>query len=83
MHGDPKIESFLSYFGGVRARTLRVVEALPADELEWRHSDGVFSPGDLAGHIAATERYTFAENVLVCLPGLKTGRERDHRREAV
>jgi len=60
----PNIESFLSYFHSVRARTMRVVEALPADRLEWRHADGVFSPSDLARHIAGTERYTFAENVL-------------------
>jgi uncharacterized damage-inducible protein DinB len=60
------IESFLSYFDSVRQRTMRVVQALPADKLEWRHADGVFSPADLARHIAATERYTFAENVLGC-----------------
>jgi uncharacterized damage-inducible protein DinB len=58
------IESFLSYFESVRGRTFRVLSAIPADKLEWRHSDGVFSPGDLARHIAAVERYTFAENVL-------------------
>jgi len=76
------IESFLSYFHGVRARTMRVVEAVPAEKLEWRHSDGVFSPGDLARHIAATERYTFAENVLArpsryqgCGPDLADGRD--------
>ncbi|HXM44586.1 MAG TPA: DinB family protein [Bryobacteraceae bacterium] len=75
------IESFLSYFGGVRARTMRVVEAVPADKIEWRHS-GVFSPGDLARHIAATECYTFAENVLGrpslyqgCGPELADGRD--------
>jgi uncharacterized damage-inducible protein DinB len=58
------IESFLSYRRSVRGRTMRAVEAVPADKLEWRHADGAFSAGDLARHIAATERYTFAENVL-------------------
>ncbi|MGD1093659.1 MAG: DinB family protein [Bryobacteraceae bacterium] len=58
------IDSFLAYFDSVRGRTLRVLSAIPGDKLEWRHSDGVFSPGDLARHIAAVERYTFAENVL-------------------
>lgn len=58
------IESFLHYFETIRQRTLRVVEAVPEEKLEWRHSAEVFSPGDLARHIAATERYTFAENVL-------------------
>lgn len=57
------IDSFLDYFETIRGRTLRVVGAVPPEKLEWRHSAGVFSPGDLARHIAATERYTFAENV--------------------
>jgi uncharacterized damage-inducible protein DinB len=76
------IESFLSYFHSVRQRTMRVVAALPAEKLEWRHSEGVFSSGDLARHIAATERYTFAENVLGrpsrywgCGPELADGRD--------
>jgi uncharacterized damage-inducible protein DinB len=58
------IESFLQYFETIRERTLRVVQAVPEDKLEWRHTVGVFSPGDLARHIAATARYTFAENAL-------------------
>lgn len=58
------IDSFLQYFETIRERTLRVVQAVPEDKLEWRHTPGVFSPGDLARHIAATERYTFAENAL-------------------
>lgn len=58
------IESFLSYLESIRARTMRVVQAIPPDKLEWRHTESVFSPGDLARHIATTERYTFAENIL-------------------
>ena len=58
------VQSFLPYFETIRERTLRVVRAVPQEKLEWRHTAGVFSPGDLARHIAATERYTFAENVL-------------------
>jgi uncharacterized damage-inducible protein DinB len=58
------VESFLAYFESIRERTLRVLRAVPADKLEWKHSPGVFSAGDLARHIAAVERYTFAENVV-------------------
>ena len=58
------IESFLNYFENIRFRTMRVVRAIPADRVEWRHTQGVFSPGDRARHIAATERLTFAENIL-------------------
>ncbi len=57
------IDSFLSYFDSIRKRTMRVLQATPPEKLEWRHTEGVFSMGDLARHIAATERYTFAENV--------------------
>lgn len=58
------MESFLPYFETIRERTLRVVRAVPPEKLEWRHTDNVFSCGDLARHIAAVERHTFAENVL-------------------
>jgi uncharacterized damage-inducible protein DinB len=58
------VESFLPYFESIRERTLRVLRAVPADKLEWKHSPRVFSAGDLGRHIAAVERYTFAENVV-------------------
>jgi uncharacterized damage-inducible protein DinB len=58
------VESFLRYFETIRERTLRVVRAVPEEKFEWRHAPGVFSPGDLSRHIAATERCTFAENIL-------------------
>jgi uncharacterized damage-inducible protein DinB len=54
-------EDFLSYFEQVRARTMGVVRAIPADKLEWTCRQGDFTLGDLARHIAATERYIFAE----------------------
>ena len=59
-----EIEPFLQYFETIRERTMRVLRAMPEDRLEWRHSPDVFSCGDLARHIAATERYTFAEGAL-------------------
>jgi uncharacterized damage-inducible protein DinB len=76
------IESFLAYFETIRERTLRVLRAVPPEKLEWRHADDVFSCGDLARHIAAVERYTFAENALGrpsryggCGPELADGQE--------
>jgi uncharacterized damage-inducible protein DinB len=57
------IAQFLPYFDGIRMRTLRVAECIPRDRLEWTHRDGAFTFGDLLRHIAATERYMFAENV--------------------
>lgn len=54
--------SFLAYYEGIRERTRRVVERIPDERLEWRHAAGRFSFGDLLRHLAALERYMFAEN---------------------
>jgi uncharacterized damage-inducible protein DinB len=50
-------EDFLRYFEQVRERTMRVVRAIPEDKVEWTCRSGAFTFGDLARHIAATERY--------------------------
>jgi uncharacterized damage-inducible protein DinB len=50
------------YFDTIRARTRRVAVLVPPDHLEWRPRDGAFSFGDLIRHLAAIERYMFAEN---------------------
>jgi len=54
----------LEYFGKVHQRTLRVARTIPPDQLEFQPRPGAFSPGDLVRHIAVTNRYTFAENIL-------------------
>jgi uncharacterized damage-inducible protein DinB len=54
--------TFLRYFANVRGRTERVFACIPPAQLEWRPRPGSFSFGDLVRHIAATERYMFAEN---------------------
>ena len=56
-------ESFVTYFESIRARTLRVAAAIPRERLEWAPSAGAFTFGDLLRHLAAMERYMFAENV--------------------
>ncbi len=55
------MESFLDYFSKIRERTMRVVACIPPDKVEWRAAEGKFTLGDLARHIAATERNVFAE----------------------
>jgi len=57
-----EVGGFVRYFEGVRARTVRVVECVPGEHLEWRPSESRFSCGDLIRHIAGTERFMFAEN---------------------
>lgn len=56
------IEPFLAYFERLRGRTLAVARRVTPEVLEWRRAPGAFSCGDLLRHIAATERYMFAEN---------------------
>lgn len=55
------IHSFLDYFGKIHERTMRLVACIPPDKIEWRAAEGKFTLGDLARHIAATERNVFAE----------------------
>jgi uncharacterized damage-inducible protein DinB len=55
------IAPFLDYFDKIRERTMRVITCIPHEKIEWRAAEGKFTLGDLARHIAATERYVFAE----------------------
>ena len=58
------IESFLAYYESVRGRTLRVIECIPREQIDWAYRDEKFSFGDLIRHLAATERYMFTENAV-------------------
>lgn len=60
----PRIEPFLEYFERVRERTRRVIACIPPERLEWSYKPGAFSFGDLIRHLAAIERFMFAENAL-------------------
>lgn len=53
---------FVEYWEGVRARTLRVAACIPPERLEWAPREGAFTFGDLLRHLAAIERWMFAEN---------------------
>lgn len=57
------IEPFLDYFARIHERTRRVVACIPPEQLEWRPREGAFSLGDTVRHLAAIERWMFAENV--------------------
>ena len=46
----------------MRGRTSRVVRAIPEEYIEWTYREGKFTLGDLVRHLAALERYMFAEN---------------------
>jgi uncharacterized damage-inducible protein DinB len=54
-------DEFFHYLEQVRERTMRLVRSIPPDKVEWTCREGEFTLGDLARHIALTERYVFAE----------------------
>lgn len=53
---------FVEYWIGFRKRTRRAAEVIPVDRLEWRPAEGKWSMGDIVRHLAAIERFMFAEN---------------------
>ncbi|MBF9141016.1 DinB family protein [Hymenobacter properus] len=55
------IASFLDYHGKIRQRTDRLVALLPPDQLDWRCRPGSLTLGDTVRHLAAIERYLYAE----------------------
>jgi uncharacterized damage-inducible protein DinB len=55
------VSEFLNYFEKVHQRTMNVVRAIPPDKIDWRFRPDKFSLGDLVRHIAASNRYIFAE----------------------
>src|SRR5581483_1813785 len=66
------IPSFLQYYENIRQRTMNVVRSIPPEKFDWSYSPGKFTCADLVRHIAAIERYMFAECVQFrtsCYPG--------------
>ena|SRR5215469_6396713 len=57
------LNTFLDYFDKVHQRTVRVARCIPPDKLEWSFRPEKFTVGDVTRHIAATNRYIFAEGV--------------------
>src|SRR5512133_1061272 len=57
---------FLDYLDKVHGRTMRVVRCIPPEQLEHSFGEGRFTLGDLVRHLAAINRYMFAENAQEC-----------------
>jgi uncharacterized damage-inducible protein DinB len=57
------LDEFLHHVERVRERTRKVAACIPADQVEWTYRPGAFTLGDLARHIAVTERFIWAETV--------------------
>ena len=61
MHSD--LLTFLEYLDRVHARTRNVVACIPADGLEWAPAPGRWTAGDQVRHLAAIERWMYADTV--------------------
>lgn len=55
------INAFLSYYERTRQATTKVIQVIPHDKINWSYMPGKFTIGDLVRHIAAIERWVFAE----------------------
>lgn len=58
-----QVEEFVNYFEKIRGRTLKAAAAIPRDKFDWSPAPGKFSFADILRHLAAIERYMYAENV--------------------
>jgi uncharacterized damage-inducible protein DinB len=57
------IAPFLDYWRGFRERTRRVLLVVPPERMEWSHTAGKWTFGDIVRHLAGIERDMYAENV--------------------
>lgn len=57
------ISSFIEYYERVRERTNKLVKIIPPEHFGFAYMEGKFTIADLVRHIAAIERYMFAETV--------------------
>ncbi|SHF77086.1 DinB family protein [Chryseobacterium sp. OV279] len=57
------VQSFIDYYEKVRARTLRLIEVVPPEHLDFSYKPGKFTIGDQIRHIAAIERYMYGETI--------------------
>ena len=57
------IELFLPYYSKIRERTNNLIKVIPPEDLDFAYMPGKFTIADQIRHIAAIERYMFAENV--------------------
>lgn len=60
-HG-PDLAEFLEYWAKIRARTRRLLRCIPPERIDWSSREGAWTLGDLVRHLAALERWMFAEN---------------------
>ena len=63
--GASRTDELCSYFEKVRARTTRVADCIPPENVEWTWAAGKFTLGDILRHLGGIERDMYAENALL------------------
>ena len=53
---------FLDYYDKVRGRTKTIAGFIPPNKMDWTYREGKFTIADLLRHLAAIERFMYAEN---------------------
>jgi len=56
------IDPFLDYYEKIRHRTMKVINQIPPEKIDWTYKEGKFTFADLIRHLATIERYMYAEN---------------------
>ena len=58
-----ELSIFLDYLGSVHGRTRRIIERIPARDIDWSPAPGKFSFADIVRHLAGIERWMYGETV--------------------
>ena len=57
------IKPFLDYYERIRERTNKLIKLIPPEDMDFTYMPGKFTIADMIRHIAAIERYMFAETI--------------------
>ncbi|MEZ4686299.1 MAG: hypothetical protein R3B47_09595 [Bacteroidia bacterium] len=57
------VDEFISYYDRIKARTIRLFDYIPEEQIEWTYQEGKFTLGDLIRHNACIERFMYAETI--------------------
>lgn len=58
------VSSFLDYYEKIWKRTLRVIDKIPHQKIDWKPKSDAFTFKDILIHMVHLERYMFAETVV-------------------
>jgi uncharacterized damage-inducible protein DinB len=59
-----KVNAFLKQYKSIRKRTMKLIEVVQPEHLDFSYKKGKFTIADQIRHIAAIERYLYAETIV-------------------